>query len=256
MSPHSQSPRPSITVERASTPTASQIQPQDDAPEAPLSPTAAPRVPPYIVIWRWMQGPNPPKDVTFTPFFAKWQDLPLRLLYRGRLRRRKLQLALLLLFWFAWLTTFITVIHNSRFTSKVNGQNPYFISCSSVLWYVLFSSPPPPLIRPMFCFVSPDDLQRFAENILSDDWYPGRRIIYVGSTASFVDHSSTPPHRSDAPPAVSALACSTRARLASRLLHIDRWLLVGLPGTPAMGCLRMLFTGRIHSSALLPSTPD
>ncbi|PUU72787.1 LCCL domain-domain-containing protein [Tuber borchii] len=136
MSPHSQSPPPSITVERTLTQssTTSQLQPQDDAPETPLSPTATPPDPPFMVIWRWMRGPNPPKDVTFTPFFAKWQDLPLRLLYRGRLRRRKWQLALLLLFWFAWLTTFITVIHNSRFISKVNGQKPYFLSCSSVLW--------------------------------------------------------------------------------------------------------------------------
>lgn len=135
MSSHTLSSAQAASIDRSPSPV-STLPPADDTVATPLSPTAvAPRDPVNHKIIRWVKGPVPPQDVTFKPLFPEFQLLPVQLLRRGPLKQKKWLLALLGVFWFLWLTTFVTVVHNSRFRSEVEGDTPYMISCSATLWY-------------------------------------------------------------------------------------------------------------------------
>lgn len=138
MSPETPSSAPTIVIDDRPGSSVSTIPPADDTVTTPLSPTTAgfKRDLPKR-IWRWLRGPVPPQDATFTPLFPGFQRLPPQLLRRGPLKQRKWRAGLLLLFWFLWLTAFITVVHNSRFRSQVGGVDPYILSCSASLWYLV-----------------------------------------------------------------------------------------------------------------------
>lgn len=135
---HLRSPSPS--------PAASTILPADDTISTPLSPAAArstdtaPLV--YQKVIRWIKGPVPPRDTTLKPWFPEYQEIPVRLLRRGPFKQRSWRAALLGLFWFVWLTMFVTVVHNSRFRSRVDGVMPYMASCADTMWYLLLFFPP------------------------------------------------------------------------------------------------------------------
>lgn len=135
--PHTRSRSPSPS------PAASTILPADDTISTPLSPAAARRSTDtapllYQKVIRWIKGPVPPRDTTLKPWFPEYQEIPVKLLRRGPFKQRSWRAALLGLFWFVWLTTFVSVVHNSRFRSRVDGVMPYMASCADTMWYLLF----------------------------------------------------------------------------------------------------------------------
>ncbi|KAI5841581.1 hypothetical protein DFP73DRAFT_556278 [Morchella snyderi] len=117
-------------------PAASTILPADDTVATPLSPAtttiSAPLL--YQKVIRWIKGPVPPRDTTLKPWFPAFQQMPVQLLRRGPFKQRSWRAALLGLFWLVWLATFVGVVHNSRFRSRVNGVTPYMASCADTMW--------------------------------------------------------------------------------------------------------------------------
>ncbi|KAH0612335.1 uncharacterized protein H6S33_010387 [Morchella sextelata] len=128
--PHTRSRSPSPS------PAASTILPADDTIATPLSPAARADTAPllYQKVIRWIKGPVPPRDTTLKPWFPEYQEIPAKLLRRGPFKQRSWRAALLGLFWFVWLTTFVAVVHNSRFRSRVDGVTPYMASCADTMW--------------------------------------------------------------------------------------------------------------------------
>lgn len=82
----------------------------------------------------WVEGPNPPRIYTITPFFPKVQHTPIALL--DRYAPKKLhRFWLLLLLYACWLLAFSLVLHASSFSASIPGHgSPVRLSCGARYW--------------------------------------------------------------------------------------------------------------------------
>ena len=87
----------------------------------------------WIALVAWVQGPTPPVDVTFSPFYRAWQSMPAHKLSNFLKTRRKKQ-ALLAAFFLVWFVLFAVVVHYSLFADLVEETKPTHLSCTSSLW--------------------------------------------------------------------------------------------------------------------------
>ncbi|KAL4877523.1 LCCL domain-containing protein [Aspergillus karnatakaensis] len=82
----------------------------------------------------WMRGPSPPHKYRITPWLARWQTAPGRLIDRY-FPSTKVKFCLLLASVLLWGVIFISVLHSSVASQEIPGHgNPVKLSCSSRLW--------------------------------------------------------------------------------------------------------------------------
>lgn len=82
----------------------------------------------------WIQGPDPPHDLLFQPFFPKFQELPVKFLDRYAPRKAH-KVTLLLLVYVFWLLPWFLVILKSNSSGNIEGYGrPQVISCSASYW--------------------------------------------------------------------------------------------------------------------------
>lgn len=97
------------------------------------------RTPAPVARWsrktaEWVQGPKPQKKYTITPFFERWQTLPVRLLARLPQWAR---ICCYLVACIIWIVVFAVVISDAGDSSDVQGLGaPIKLSCVNNLWYV------------------------------------------------------------------------------------------------------------------------
>lgn len=83
---------------------------------------------------RWIKGPNPPRQLLLTPLFPQWQALPAQWLEKFCPKRRH-KIALLLLFYTAWLLPWFLVLLHSRSAGYIEGYGrPQTLTCGSTYW--------------------------------------------------------------------------------------------------------------------------
>ncbi|KAH8702095.1 LCCL domain protein [Talaromyces proteolyticus] len=82
----------------------------------------------------WVQGPDPPHDLLFRPFFPKLQELPVQLLERYAPTRPRKILALLFAYFF-WFLTWFLILLKSHSSGNIEGYGlPQSISCAASYW--------------------------------------------------------------------------------------------------------------------------
>lgn len=88
-----------------------------------------------FAIARWVEGPDPPRDLLFKPLWPKYQELPVQFLdYYAPRRIHKI--ALLLLLYAVWFTAWFTVLVTSTTSGNIEGYGrPQPISCAASYWY-------------------------------------------------------------------------------------------------------------------------
>lgn len=86
---------------------------------------------------KWLKGPQPPKDLLFTPLFPQIQELPIRL--RDRLLpKKRYRIALLLVAYFSWFLSWSLVLRHTVSSGHIEGYGqPTPIACSATYWSVL-----------------------------------------------------------------------------------------------------------------------
>jgi hypothetical protein len=85
---------------------------------------------------RWVRGPQPPRPWRITPYFERWQTLPVRTLDRF-FPKRSHKAALLAGFYAAWLLTFSLLLKKSAFAVDVEGYGaPVTVGCLARFWSV------------------------------------------------------------------------------------------------------------------------
>lgn len=83
---------------------------------------------------KWLKGPQPPRDLRFTPFMPHLQEAPVRLLDRF-LPKRKHKIALLLFAYFSWFLSWSLVLKHSVSAGHIEGYGrPQPIQCSASYW--------------------------------------------------------------------------------------------------------------------------
>ena len=103
------------------------------------------RIPPRATsLWKttatWVKGPDPPRIFTISPFLPSVQHAPLGLLDRYAPKRYH-RFWLLVVFYLAWLLSFILIQWKSSFTSDIPGYGaPVTLWCGATYWFVPFMS--------------------------------------------------------------------------------------------------------------------
>ncbi|KAI9667181.1 MAG: hypothetical protein M1831_001358 [Alyxoria varia] len=88
----------------------------------------------FHAVIKWVRGPDPPRIWKITPFLPKLQALPIRLLDRY-VKTRMQRVWLLLALYFCFLLCFVTILHESAFTSEIPGYgSPSVIGCTDSFW--------------------------------------------------------------------------------------------------------------------------
>lgn len=83
---------------------------------------------------KWVQGPDPPKDLRLKPFFPKIQETPVKLLDKF-FPKRGYKLGLLLFLYFSWLLSWSLVLWHSASSGYIEGYGkPVSLWCGSDLW--------------------------------------------------------------------------------------------------------------------------
>jgi hypothetical protein len=83
---------------------------------------------------RWVKGPDPPRDLLFRPLFPTFQELPVKYLNRFFPKRRH-KIALLLLLYSSWFTSWFLVLLHSYSSGNIEGYGrPQPISCAASYW--------------------------------------------------------------------------------------------------------------------------
>ncbi|KAL1959424.1 hypothetical protein VTO42DRAFT_2227 [Malbranchea cinnamomea] len=83
---------------------------------------------------KWLAGPQPPRDLLFSPIFPRIQEMPIRL--RDRLfPKKRHRIALLLFVYFSWFLSWSLVLRHSVSSGHIEGYGrPTSISCSASYW--------------------------------------------------------------------------------------------------------------------------
>lgn len=108
-------------------------------PNASWRDRIAERIPPQLKsAWAatvtWVQGPQPPRIYTITPFFPKIQHAPLALLDRYAPKPIH-RFWLLILLYACWLLSFALVLRASSFAASIPGYgSPVRLSCGARYW--------------------------------------------------------------------------------------------------------------------------
>ena len=85
---------------------------------------------------RWIRGPDPPRDLLFTPLFPKFQELPVRF-FNTVAPRRPYKVAWLFLLYAAWFVIWFVVLVKSASSGSIEDYGrPEPISCTASYWYV------------------------------------------------------------------------------------------------------------------------
>jgi hypothetical protein len=83
---------------------------------------------------RWVNGPDPPRDLLFKPLFPKFQELPVQFLDNYAPRKFH-KVALLLLLYIVWFLAWFLVLVNSASSGNIEGYGrPQPISCAASYW--------------------------------------------------------------------------------------------------------------------------
>lgn len=83
----------------------------------------------------WMRGPSPPHKYRITPWLARWQTAPGRVIER-HFRSTKAKFCLLFASILLWGVVFLSILHASVAGQEIPGHgSPVKLSCSSRLWY-------------------------------------------------------------------------------------------------------------------------
>jgi len=82
----------------------------------------------------WVKGPDPPRIYHVTPFFERWQTLPVRLLAR---LPRWLRLCVFGIGCILWIVLFAVIIDHYGLPADIGGYGaPVRLSCVNNLWWV------------------------------------------------------------------------------------------------------------------------
>ncbi|KAF1363589.1 LCCL domain-containing protein, partial [Lizonia empirigonia] len=101
---------------------------------------ATKHVPPRLQLaWRqvktWVKGPQPPRPWKIHPLSPKIQTAPLRFIDTF-FPKKKHKVALLVVFYAAWISGFALVLHKSAFSADVPGYgSPVRIGCTQRFWH-------------------------------------------------------------------------------------------------------------------------
>lgn len=85
-------------------------------------------------IMNWVRGPEPPRIYKITPFFERWQTLPVRTFAR---LPRWLRICIFGIACILWITIFGVVVSGYSLPSNIGGFGaPVRLACVANLWYV------------------------------------------------------------------------------------------------------------------------
>lgn len=88
----------------------------------------------WIHVKTWIKGPQPPRPWKINPLLPKIQTAPIRFIDTF-FPKKKHRVALLVIFYAAWILSFGLVLHRSAFTADVPGYGaPVRIGCTDRFW--------------------------------------------------------------------------------------------------------------------------